>query len=409
VLATNFLRNETYGDVLFFLDSDIIFNPDDLIRCVQYVADGTYDTMCGMYAVRDTANPHPALRLLPGQKIHMSQATGPVEIQYPATGFLAIHRRVLEAMAKTMEPAFSGPRWFYPMFTPFTMAEPRTGNQEYLSEDYAWSHRARELGFKMWLDPSIRLGHQGLRTYVLTDIQFDAGKQVTEFSLDEGGPDRTNVLGDLADYLGKTRGEIWLAISKTNFREHLAREWASAAPKTASDVAKFYRETPYYAVESAKFNTMRGYWARVYPALHVAGNVVDFGGGIGTLALYLSEHGCQVTYVDLPGSEHRKFAEWRFLRRGGKVAVRSALDEIAQDSQDAVVATDVIEHIHPERLEHVLGHIHRVLRVGGVFVPVNDFSDNEGKTPMHYETTELFNATMAKLGFELRKTLYIKR
>ena len=57
-------------------------------------------------------------------------------------------------------------------FWPFYM--PRViewgGEIIYGSEDWALCHRAREAGFGIWLDPSIRLGHMGQVMFTLEDI-----------------------------------------------------------------------------------------------------------------------------------------------------------------------------------------------------------------------------------------------
>ena len=400
VLMELFLRNRSAGDVLLFIDSDIIWKPPSVERIVRACLE-TESSVCGMYPVRDTANPHAALRLLPGQRVEMSEgAKDLVEIMYPATGFLAIHRRVVERMAEELPVTFSGPREFHPFFLPFI-----ADDGEYLSEDYAFAERARLLGFKAWLDPSIALGHQGLRTYTLADLSFSAGMQAQTLTMKEGGPDKTDVVGDFDGYMKVTRQQAWEILTAVPYRKPLAEEWDARKPGTPEQVSAFYQDTKHYLVECAKFNTMRGYWARVYQATRVTGKVVDFGGGIGSVALDLAAQGAQMTFVELP-SAHRTFAEWRFKKRGLDIPVFSSLEEVPGD-QDAVVATDVIEHIHPNGLADVMREVARVLKPGGLFVPVNDFI-HAADLPQHFDTKDIFGKLCEINGLEERGQVYVK-
>ncbi|KKM80817.1 hypothetical protein LCGC14_1335930, partial [marine sediment metagenome] len=42
---------------------------------------------------------------------------------------------------------------------------------EYVSEDWAFDQRARELGYSIWADPTIKLGHMGNYVYTLKDYK----------------------------------------------------------------------------------------------------------------------------------------------------------------------------------------------------------------------------------------------
>lgn len=68
------------------------------------------------------------------------------EIEFAAGGFLLISRKCLEDVYK-----FSA--------FPFTCNVDKNG--EYLSEDYAFCYRAKKIGYKVWADTTIRVGHIG--------------------------------------------------------------------------------------------------------------------------------------------------------------------------------------------------------------------------------------------------------
>ena len=44
------------------------------------------------------------------------------------------------------------------------------GDSEELSEDYSFCERARQVGYKIWLDPTVRTCHWGVYGYDLSDI-----------------------------------------------------------------------------------------------------------------------------------------------------------------------------------------------------------------------------------------------
>jgi hypothetical protein len=83
----------------------------------------------------------------------------PFEVDYAGTGFMLIKRRVYEAL-KDQTDSYEGPdgrvHAFY--MTPIF----RDGFE---SEDYHFCRKAREAGFKILMDPSIRLGHWGQFRY----------------------------------------------------------------------------------------------------------------------------------------------------------------------------------------------------------------------------------------------------
>ena len=143
-------KNET-TDVFLMIDDDIVFTPEEAARVVQ-LAREKRSIACGAYPVGDGG--HMASRGWPGQELHWGPTFEPVEIRWPATGFMACHRDVITALIGTMDECYKGqPDSFWPMFTPFAFGD------NYLSEDYAFGERARVLGFATWLDPKTILHH----------------------------------------------------------------------------------------------------------------------------------------------------------------------------------------------------------------------------------------------------------
>lgn len=155
---------ETSDPVFLMIDDDITFSVSDADRIVRATLE-TEGIVCGAYPIRNGA--HLAIR--GGGDADGKIPFGPnqplQEIEYAATGFMAVHRKVIDAMVPTMEIVHEDQPWaFWPMFTPLIAAMGPA--RAYLSEDWAFCHRARELGFKVYVDPTIKLEH-------LAQIQLD--------------------------------------------------------------------------------------------------------------------------------------------------------------------------------------------------------------------------------------------
>ncbi len=149
---------QTNDDTFLMIDHDMGFSPDDADRAVELCRNG-YDIVCGAYPVHNGA--HFACKTLPGtQELHFGPGSPPVEIKYAATGFMAVHRRVIDKLVTTMPLCHSVQPWaYYPLFPQPIVEDADAGGWARLSEDWGFSHIAREAGFKVWLDPQTILSH----------------------------------------------------------------------------------------------------------------------------------------------------------------------------------------------------------------------------------------------------------
>jgi SAM-dependent methyltransferase len=159
--VSNWFRNET-TDVFLMIDDDIVFKPEDAARVVN-LAREKRAIACGAYPVG--GGEHMASRGWPGQELHWGPQHKPLEIRWPATGFMAVHRDVVAALVKDETLCYpTQPDAFWPIFQPFVLGD------NYLSEDYAFGERARRLGFATWMDPRIILHH--LKTQALSVLNM---------------------------------------------------------------------------------------------------------------------------------------------------------------------------------------------------------------------------------------------
>lgn len=149
-MTATFLESEFSH--MFWIDSDIVFEPEDVVKIWNLEAD------IGI-AAYPMKNPDERWYAAWTDKLvkDLDKFSGPTEVQYAGTGFMLIKREVLETLAKKSETYNKGR-------VPVIYTTP-VYNDFYQSEDYSFCRRAREAGFKIMMDPSVRLGHIGSYTF----------------------------------------------------------------------------------------------------------------------------------------------------------------------------------------------------------------------------------------------------
>lgn len=160
----NFFINNTEHEYLFFLDSDIGFKPEDVIKLLSHqlpIVSGAYPMKIipERYCI-DVSQPE--------------QRQGDLlKINGNGMGFVLIHRQVFIDIAKQ----YPGLKYIpsdYHSDTPHTpeeinnsyhyFAEHQTQNG-FMSEDKSFFYRAQQVGYNIWLDTSIHLNHTGYHIY----------------------------------------------------------------------------------------------------------------------------------------------------------------------------------------------------------------------------------------------------
>lgn len=139
---------------MMWLDADIEFCPEDVAKLWNLDA----DIAVGFYSMKRPDMPLSAWK--DGKLIKLEECPKePFEVDYAGTGFFMIKRHVIETLAKTSE-SYEGNKGIVPALY---MTPIFNGCLE--SEDYHFCRKAREAGFKIIGDPSIKLGHWGLARY----------------------------------------------------------------------------------------------------------------------------------------------------------------------------------------------------------------------------------------------------
>ena len=198
-----FLRSD--ADHMMFVDSDIGFNPQDVIAMLALQnSDPTkdnYDVLAGAYAKKCIAwekikvavdkgfadeNPNNLSKFVgdyvfnPVAGDGVIQLNEPCEIAEAGTGFMMIRRATFEKYDKAYPELlytpdhvrtehFDGSRKIMMYFD--CQIDPESNR--YLSEDYFFCHKVRKMGGKVWLLPWMKLSHTG--SYVFDGSLADIG------------------------------------------------------------------------------------------------------------------------------------------------------------------------------------------------------------------------------------------
>lgn len=195
VLAAAFLKSDATH--LVFIDGDVGFVPEELLGLAARMADDDRLAVVGApYPKRainwrlvasaaakglGQGNPAPLERfsglfplevLEPGASFAVDQ---PIELKHTGTGLMVIRRDVIETLAarhpelvyaadaKDRESGLVG-ETLSALFQP--LIDPETGHM--LSDDYAFCHRVRAAGFRIWLAPWMRTSHTGPARFAAT-------------------------------------------------------------------------------------------------------------------------------------------------------------------------------------------------------------------------------------------------
>lgn len=144
---------------LFWIDSDMVWAPADFFRLVGFGA--AHDIIGAAYMLKK--EPEQYVVNFPGKDNQYEvNGLGNIRVTSLPIGFTIVQRRVIETIAETkptLIDKLGGSE--YPDF--FRLGRQPNGNA--LGEDIAFFEDAAELGFNAWLDPSIKLGHVGMKVY----------------------------------------------------------------------------------------------------------------------------------------------------------------------------------------------------------------------------------------------------
>jgi len=137
-------------DYIMWIDSDIIFKPEDFMKLVNRDVDivsGLYKRTPEFYtAVR--YNPSVTLKdIVEISEPDIEGQTDLIEVSLCGLGFMLVKKGVFESLERP---------WFLHPVADFL------GATTSISEDAYFCMKAQEAGFKLWVDPTVRVGHEKL-------------------------------------------------------------------------------------------------------------------------------------------------------------------------------------------------------------------------------------------------------
>jgi hypothetical protein len=148
---------------LMFIDADINFESDDIFRLMAWTSDPKKGIVAGVPRTRSVAKTYIATMDYDENDELTMNGMGLVRAKRVATAFMMVRRDVFEKLND------AHPEWRYyderskrtvPCIFDFMKTD-----EGYIGEDYLFCDRAREEGFEVWIDPTIKLGHMGVQEY----------------------------------------------------------------------------------------------------------------------------------------------------------------------------------------------------------------------------------------------------
>ncbi|ABU44038.1 hypothetical protein PBCVNY2B_559R [Paramecium bursaria Chlorella virus NY2B] len=179
ILVKRFLQSSGFTHFMF-IDADIGFNPESVIRLLEFDKDVT----SAVYPKKSINWEHVKQKIAAESQEDIRQMgldfninlttpqspiNGFVKVLDVATGFLMMKREVLERMYKHYEKELyavndiqgQDVKDYIAIFA--CMIDPET--KRFLSEDYAFCRRYQQMGGDIWADISIPLSHSGTHVY----------------------------------------------------------------------------------------------------------------------------------------------------------------------------------------------------------------------------------------------------
>jgi hypothetical protein len=162
-------------DETMWIDADISFDPD----AVDQLRSHELPIVCGIYARKGCRAL--ACHALPGtDRIVFGAEGGLIELLYAGMGFVLVRKQVYLEMQEHLALPVCNQRFgppTIPFFQPLVI--PDRGGYWYLPEDYAFGERARQCGYKIMADTTIRLWHHGSYGYSWEDAGKDKKRYET--------------------------------------------------------------------------------------------------------------------------------------------------------------------------------------------------------------------------------------
>lgn len=168
-IIKEFLRTDSTH--LMCIDSDIAWNALDIKKLIEY----NEDFVAALYPARGPERAFLFRGVYDGPDGRMTISEKKLlPMEYVPAGFMLLKRCVLEGMIKHFPELYYEPKDEslkhangHHLFAIELM------DGEFWGEDYVFCRRARQAGFKIWVDPLIELDHAGVRGAFVQTLTTD--------------------------------------------------------------------------------------------------------------------------------------------------------------------------------------------------------------------------------------------
>jgi len=156
-VAESFLKSDFTH--LFWIDSDIVWSPNDFVRLLGFGA--ALDVVCATYPLKKEPEGY-LVNLLRDENGNLTvNGLGCIKIASLGLGFTLVKRAVIEKLSAASPRVRDSLNKFE--YADIFRVDTHNGGPR--GEDVAFFADVRELGYDVWLDPSINLGHVGPKIY----------------------------------------------------------------------------------------------------------------------------------------------------------------------------------------------------------------------------------------------------
>jgi len=175
-------------------------------------------------------------------------------------------------------------------------------------------------------------------------------------------PEQDEYVEDVMAFSHTTHDEVRTRMKKgSNPLKEEWNSWENQGPMTPERITAFYKQTTNYIYELAEWHlfvpSKRESDVALFEDMRTKAprNILDFGGGVGLLAIPLASAGLDVTLADLD-STTLGFAVFRAERHGVKLKLwKSDVEPAPPDKKyDVIMCMDVLEHLPKDILHDIV-------------------------------------------------------
>jgi len=140
-------------DALFFIDSDVEWEPEWFFRLLARP-----EPIVGAALIKKSDQESYTVKIIK-KNLTKSEDDALVQVDGLGTGFLKVDRFALEKLWLMSEP------YVHDGVPNRMVFDLKIVDGDLISEDYVMCHKWQSLGYKVWLDPSITINHNGVKKY----------------------------------------------------------------------------------------------------------------------------------------------------------------------------------------------------------------------------------------------------